>query len=372
MKKTYTQISNGMLIAIIINMTYAKAIGVTQGIFARQVGGDMWVATIFSIAISLGVMLLTVALIKRYPEKNIFEHTRTLLGKWGEKLVALLIFVFFLGGFATVMITVVYHLHDFFLPDLPIYIFVILIVGVGIYGIMKGIEVISRLALLGVFSIIVLNILLMLGSLDYFHVREFFPVVRNGFFDVVKVTKHHNADWGLAIFMVAILLPMVKQKEKWMMSSMKGTIYGGLFILMWPILQVGVLTPELTGQYLVACMQMARSAEIGLFIHRYELIMVIFFAMSALIQVMICLLCGSISVKHIIGSKKLTILYIPVAVIMGGFGYWVVSNHNRAMDLLTYYWPPIAMPIFFGIPVVLFVLGFFLKKKPEENSGVTI
>lgn len=276
---------------------------------------------------------------------------------------------FFLGGFGTVMITVVYHLHDFFLPDLPIYIFVILIVGVGIYGIYKGIEVIARLALLGVFSIIILNILLMLGSLDYFHVREFFPIFRNGFFNVVEVTKHHNADWGLAIFMVAILLPMVKEKEKWMKSSAKATVYGGLFILMWPILQVGVLTPELTGQYLVACMQMARSAEIGLFIHRYELIMVIFFAMSALIQVMICLLCGSISVKHIAGSKKLKILYIPVGVTMGGFGYWVVSDHNRAMDLLTYHWPPIAMPIFFGVPIVLFILGFFLKKKPCELSS---
>lgn len=94
MKKTYTQISNGMLIAIIINMVYAKAIGVTQGIFARQIGGDMWIATIFSIAISLCVMLLVVTLIKRYPDKNIFEHSRTLLGKWGEKLVAVLLFVF--------------------------------------------------------------------------------------------------------------------------------------------------------------------------------------------------------------------------------------------------------------------------------------
>ncbi|WP_088104189.1 GerAB/ArcD/ProY family transporter [Halalkalibacter urbisdiaboli] len=361
--KRRIQISNGMLIAIIINIVYAKSIGVTQGILARQAGGDMWLITIFSTILGLGVMWLMVKIIKRYPDKNIFEHMNVLTGKWGEKLIGLCIFIFFLGAFGTVMITVVYHLHDFFLPDLPIYIFVVLIVGVGIYGIMKGVEVISRLALLGVFSIIILNILLLLGSLDYFTIREFFPVLRNGFFNAVEVTKHHNADWAMAIFMVAILLPMVKEKEKWTKSSRVAMIYSGLLILMWPILEVGVLSPELTGQYLVSCMQMARSAEIGLFIHRYELIMVIFFAMSALIQVMMCLLCGTISVKHLLGMKKINGLFIPVSLIMGGFGYWVVSDHNRAMDLLTYYWPPIAMPITFGVPIVIFLLGLVLKRK---------
>ncbi len=358
-----SQISNAMLLAIIINIVYAKAIGVTQGIIARQAGGDMWIVTIFSTLFGLLIMSLTVLIIKRTPEKNILEQTKLLVGKWGEKLIALLMFTFFLGAYGGIMITVVYHLMDYFLPEVPTYIFVTLVTIVGVYGIMKGVEVIARLAVLGVFSIVVLNILLLLGSLDYFEIESFLPVLRNGFFNAVEVTKHHNADWAMATLMVAIILPMVKQKEKWMKYSTKALILGGGFILMWPILEVGVLSPEVAGQYIVACMQMARSAEIGLFVHRYELIMVIFFAISALIQVMMCLLCASISAKHIVGGNNLNFLLIPVALILGIFGYWVVNDHIRAMDLLTYYWPRVAMPITFAVPIIVFLLGFIFKKK---------
>ncbi|WNF38864.1 GerAB/ArcD/ProY family transporter [Bacillaceae bacterium IKA-2] len=364
-----SQISNAMLLAIIINIVYAKAIGVTQGIIARQAGGDMWIVTIFSTVFGLFIMFLTVLIIKRSPQKNILEQTKDLVGKWGEKFLALVMFVFFLGAYGGIMITVVYHLMDYFLPEVPTYIFVVLVTGVGLYGIIKGVEVVARLAILGVFSIIFLNIFLLLGSLDYFDIQLFLPVLRNGFFNAVEVTKHHNADWAMATLMVAIILPMVKQKEKWMKYSTKALIIGGGFILMWPILEVGVLSPEVAGQYIVACMQMARSAEIGLFIHRYELIMIIFFAISALIQVMMCLLCASIAAKHIVGGENLNLLLFPVALILGGFGYWVVNDHIRAMDLLTYYWPRVATPITFAVPIIVFLLGIIFKKNLVETNG---
>lgn len=366
-----TQISNAMLLAIIINLVYAKAIGVTQGILARQAGGDMWLVTIFSTIIGLLMMWLTVTIIKRTPEKNILEQTKLLTGKWGEKLFAFILFIFFLGAYGGVMITVVYHLMDYFLPDMPAFLFVVITTLVGLYGLYKGVEVISRLAILGVFSIILLNILLLLGSLSDFKVYHFLPVLGNGFMNAIEVTKHHNADWAMATLMVAILLPMVKQKEKWVKYSTKAILFSGLFIVMWPILEVGVLSPEVAGQYIVACMQMARSAEIGLFIHRYELIMIVFFSISALVQVMMCLLCASISAKHIVGTQNLNKLLIPVAGILGIFGYWVIEDHIRAMDLLTYYWPKIAMPITFGVPILVFLLGSVLKKKLTNNEGVS-
>ncbi|MCT8139425.1 GerAB/ArcD/ProY family transporter [Anaerobacillus sp. CMMVII] len=189
--------------------------------------------------------------------------------------------------------------------------------------------------------------------------------------NAVQVTKHHNADWAMATLMVAIILPMVKQQEKWLKYSTKAILFGGLFIVMWPILEVGVLSPEVAGQYMVACMQMARSAEIGLFVHRYELIMIIFFSLSALVQVMMCLLCASISAKHMTGVQNLNKLFIPVAIILGLFGYWVVADHIRAMDLLTYYWPKIAIPITFGVPIGVFLLGTILKKKLSTTGGVS-
>ncbi|MCD8511958.1 MAG: GerAB/ArcD/ProY family transporter [Bacillus sp. (in: Bacteria)] len=68
------KITNGMLLAVVINVIYAKAIGVTQGIVARQAGGDMWLVTLLSTMISIVVILLVVFIIKRSPKENIFQQ----------------------------------------------------------------------------------------------------------------------------------------------------------------------------------------------------------------------------------------------------------------------------------------------------------
>ncbi|MBU9714834.1 GerAB/ArcD/ProY family transporter [Evansella tamaricis] len=238
-----TQLSNGMLIALIINIVYAKGIGVTQGIIARQAGGDMWIITFLSAMICLGFMVITIFIIRRSPKENMMEQAGSMVGKCGEKVVAGLVFLFFVGAFGGVMITVVYHLQDYFLPDAPTILFIIVSIVVGLYGAYAGIEVIARLSMLGVFSIVILNVLILFGSLSYFEIRHFLPIMRNGVMKAFLITEHHNADWAMAIMMVSILLPMVKEQKKWVGSGVRGVVYGALFIVLWPILNVGVLSP---------------------------------------------------------------------------------------------------------------------------------
>ncbi|ARU59903.1 spore gernimation protein [Tumebacillus avium] len=360
------RITNGMLMALVINMVYAKAIGLTQGIMARESLSDMWIATLFSTLQGVFIMYITVVTTQRLPDSNLVEQYGALFGKWAEKLIALVLFCFFLGAFGSVMITFVYHLMDYFLPEMPIIMFVLAGLTVGVYAIYKGLEVVARMALVGVFSIIALNVMLMIGSLHEFDIRELLPVFQTGFVNTVKTSRHNDTDWAMATLMTAFILPLVKDKKIWRKSGPVSILYAGLFVLMWPILEAGVLSPEMTGRYIVACMQLARSAEIGQFIHRYEMIMIAFFATSALVQTMVSLFCASLSVTHLFGLKDYRPTILPVALILGAFGYWVVLDHNRAMTLLDDYWPMVALPIGFAVPLLLWGAGFLFKKKLKK------
>lgn len=111
----------------------------------------------------------------------------------------------------------------------------------------------------------------------------------------------------------------------------------------------------------VACMQMARSAELGNFV-RYEMIMIALFAIPLFVQISVCLFCASHVTAQIFGLKSHKPTLIPVSLLLGGFGYWVVLDHIRAMDLLSQYWPPIALTISYGLPIMLVVLGFLFRK----------
>lgn len=357
------RITNGMLMGLVVNMVYAKAIGLTQGIMAREAGSDMWMATILSTLQGMAVMLITVIVMLRLPEKNLVEQAALLLGKWGGKLIAALLFLFFLGAFGTVMITFVYHLMDYFLPEVPVIVFVLVGAVVAVYAVYQGLEVIARMALVGSFSIIALNVLVLFGSIYQFDIRELLPVFQNGFVNTIKASRHNDTDWAMATLMTALILPLVRDRLTWKKSAPLAILYGGLFVLQWPILEAGVLSPEMTGQYIVACMQLARSAEIGQFIHRYEMIMIAFFATSALVQTMMSLMCACMSVSHVLGLKDYRPVILPTTLVLGGFGYWVVLDHGRAMRLLSDYWPPAALAVAFGVPLLVFAVGFLRKKK---------
>lgn len=357
------QITNGMLMAIMINTVYAKAIGLTQGTMVREVGSDVWISTMLATLQGLMVVWLTVIVIRRYPTGDIMDQSRVLIGKWFSKLISLFVFIFFLGAYGAVMTTFVYHLMDYFLPEAPVYIFILTAFLVGCYAAYFGIEVIGRMALIGVFSVLTLNILLMLGSFSEFDIRELLPVFQSGVINTAWASRHHDTDWAIATMTVAVILPYVKEPKEWGKSGAAGILFGGAFVVMWPILEVGVLSAEVASQYILSCMQMARSAEIGQFVHRYEMIMVAFFAISILTQIMMCFLCASAAASKLFGLKDYRPMIIPVALILSCYGFWVVFEHQRAMEILETIWVAVALPIAFGIPVLLLILGTIFKKK---------
>jgi spore germination protein KB len=361
------QITNGMFMALIINMVYAKGIGLTQGSMAREVGGDIWISTIFSTIFGALLMLIVVLVIKRLPDKDVIAQTQLLFGGIISKGIAFTIFVFFLGAYGTIMATYVYHLKDYFLQEAPTILFILLAFLIGSFAIYFGIEVIARLALIGVFAIIALNILILLGSLSEFDIRELQPTFQSGFINTVWASRHFNTDLTVAIMMTCIILPLVKDKKAWPKSSLTGVFYCGAFILLWPILEAGVLSPEVCGQYVISCMQLARSAQMGIFIHRYEMIMIALFSLSLLTQIMMTLLCSAVSIQKVLGLKDYRPVIIPVALILNGFGYYIVLDHNRALEFIEKSWVLVSLSIGVGLPSILFILGLFFKKKLKNG-----
>ncbi|MCU9612591.1 GerAB/ArcD/ProY family transporter [Caldibacillus lycopersici] len=213
-----------------------------------------------------------------------------------------------------------------------------------------------------------LNILIIMGSLAEFDIRELLPTFQSGLFSTIWASRFHNTDWALAVMMASIILPLVKDKSSWKKLGLTGIAFAGLFVVIWPILEVGVLSAEVTAKYNLSCMQLARSAHIGLFFHRYEMIMVAFFALSNLTQIMMSLLCASVSLQKLIGLKDYRPTIIPVGLILGGFSYWIVFDHRRAIEFVETPWVIYAMATAIGLPLIILLLGTILKKKLRKKT----
>ena len=365
-----TEMTTPILIALIINLIYAKAIGLTEGIAAREVGNDFWMATLMSILQGAVMMVITVLLIKQNAKEDLVQRAKSIVGPILGGLIGLLFVLYFAGAYAVVMITFVDHLRDYFLPELPTIVFVIVASLVALYAMQKGIVVTGRIAVVGVFSIILLNILLMIGTIEDFNIERLFPVFRTGIMATFLASRHADTDFAMASMMTGMILPYIAQKGKWIKATLTGVFYGGVLVMLWPILECGVLTAPETGHYIVACMQMARSAEIGWFVHRYEMIMVAFFAISLLVQLMMLLYCGVEAIAHTF-TQKSSRLWLPITVLFSMTSYLIVIDHRRTMQFLSVLWPPFSLAIAFIVIALLLVIGYvqkFIKQRQRFAS----
>ncbi|MDQ8734945.1 endospore germination permease [Paenibacillus sp. LHD-38] len=363
------RISNGMFIAMIVNLIFVKAIGVTQGVLARIIGQDMWIATLLGTLQGIVIMYVTYLVIRRMPDRDFMAAGEALLGKWFGKIIAMLIFVFFLAAFGPVMITFVYHLHDYFLPEAPIFLFIVGSLLVGAIGCYYGLEVMARIALVGLLFLFLLNTLIIIGSTNEFDIRNLLPVMEHGFPRTLAASIHYDADWALATMLAALVMPFVKEvKRRGGQIGMIGILASGLMIGIWAILEGAVLSAEVTGQYTLSCMKLARNAHVGNFLQRYEMIMIALYSLSVLFEVMFCVYGTSVSISKIFRLKSNKAMILPVCIVLGLFGYWVVEDHFRALDYLENYWPYIALPIAVGLPLILLGLQMMLGKKLKKTG----
>ncbi len=361
---TKIRISNGMFIAMIVNMIFVKSIGVTQGTLARIAGQDMWLATLLGTLQGMLIMYVTYLAMKRAPGMNFMSLGEAVLGKWPGKLVALIVLVFFIASSGPIMITFVYHLQDYFLPEAPLSLFLVSSLLVGALGCFYGLEVVARLALLGMLFIFLLNVLIIVGSTHEFDIRNLLPVLEHGFPAVAEASLHYDADCAMAIMMAAIVMPFVNNADKLGgRIGMTGLATTGMVTLIWALLEGAVLSSEVTSQYTVSCMKLARNAHIGDFLQRYEMIMIALYSVPVLFEIMICIYGTSVSMSKLFGLRSDRWMIVPACLIIAGFSYRTVGDHFKAMHYLEKVWPYIALPIAFGLPVVMLWLAVVFRGK---------
>ncbi|MDF2723615.1 MAG: spore germination protein, partial [Paenibacillus sp.] len=227
-------------------------------------------------------------------------------------------------------------------------------------GCYYGLEVMARVALVGMLFIFLLNGLITIGSLGEFDIRNLLPVLERGFPQAVKASAYFDGDWALATMMAALVMPMVKDVKLRGHLGMVGMLASGLIIAIWSLLEGAVLSSEVTSQYTISCMKLARNAHIGNFLQRYEMIMIAFYSVSALFEIMFCVYGAAICASKLFGLRSHKPMIVPACILLGCFGYWVIKDHFHALHYLEHQWPYIALPIAFGLPLLLLALRMAL------------
>ncbi|MDF2606134.1 MAG: spore gernimation protein [Bacillales bacterium] len=358
------RITNSMFVAIFINMMYSKSIGITQGSMAREVGNDIWIATLLSSLQALIVMLIVIWIIEKYPSIEPTLKGEMKIAVSGiKKLINILMFIFFAFAFGNTISTYVFHMRDYFLPEVPIWLLIFFATLIGVLTILYGLEVIGRTALIGVVLFCAYNILLVAGSIKEFDIRELQPVLSSGISNNLWTSRHLNADWAIPTMATFYLYPRIKKKEFVRKSSVIAIVFSSGLLVIWPILINGVISNEIASQYIVTCVQMAKSLEIGDYFHRLEIFMVLFGEIAILVQIAVILYCAAESGRQIYKLDSYKILIIPIAVAFSVYGNWLVQEHQRALNIIEHLWVTISLWTAIIVPLLFLLLGYIYQRE---------
>lgn len=359
------------LFTIFINLVFGKAIGYTSGTLARAVGNDAWMSMIIAFLTGLAILPAIVWLSGRTGGESPAVWLPKLLGRALGSLVMLLLAVFFLIAFCTSAITITQHINDYLMTETPLILFVIGYTVLSAYGVYLGLEVAARLSVIGMIITVLFNLSLVLGSVRHMDPARLLPLFDHGVLPVVTASTRADTDVGMVIAASLVLLPLAKaQGSKLLKAGLWGLVIGCILTVTWTIFEITVLGPEVTAQYLVSCMQMARAAELSIYLHRYEMIMVVMFVYGVITQSVVCLYCSVGMVEGILPLRvKRSYLIGAVALLAIAPQYYLSYDRDRYGAFLATVWPAVSVLLAFCLPLLLCLIALFRPLPSSQRNS---
>lgn len=353
---------------MVISSTFPKAVGVTSAIMARRTGRDIWAAELLAIGIAVLLVALA-ALSMSWLREKLAPALARQVSPWAAKaadlvMAGLMALAYVAGSFVFLA-----HVQFFFLPQTPLIVFIICIAIISVVASLMGMEVLARVGLLGAVGHVLLTAVTAPGVLWDMNSVNLFPVGGEGIGPFLEASAIALADFSLPIALAAGTLPLVGPSRKgWVKHSVLAMLLAGGLVFLWPLSEILVLGPHLTAQSAVSCMVLARAASLGMYVHRYELIMLLFFLPGVFLAAALPLYGAASAVTRILGMKRRQPVVLVAGLALAGLSYWLLGNRLYSVWFFGNVWPAAVLAC--SLTLLLFMVGGGLIARSKARQTV--
>lgn len=360
------KISRMQFFLMIPNILFGKAIGITAGVIVRKIGADVWTSMSIGFIAGTITVLLMVYVCSKFPEKTIIDYGQQVFGKWIGKFISFILVVYFAYAYAISANVITMHLKEYFLTETPFIVLCIVYTLVCSYGVILGVEVVIRFSLFGFIMLWLINITMVLGTIQDFRYVNLEPIFDKGLMANVLNSYYVFSDIAMVVLSIGIIYPMIDKKKNMSTITFLAMIASAVSIIVWPFFEVGVLGADVMKQFVVVCMQQVRSAQLTIYLPRYELIMVSFFVWSVFVQSVVMFWCSLYCFKSVFNFKRdrlLVLIMTPVLILLTNI---LGRDHNIYISFLAYPWSQLSALLSISLPL-LFIIGIAIRPKLRKE-----
>lgn len=225
MKKEMSKITQRQLFFLIIHVQIGGGI-LTLAFDIQEVAGkDGWISVLISGMFIQILLLIFFALLKRFPDLNIYEISIALLGRFIGKTINMLYVLFFI--FTNISLITLYGklFHTWIAPRTPEWVLLALITAVSIYLIRENLRIITRFFILAFFPFFII-LFLSIYSIKDINLLFILPLESSGFLKILEASKETVISM-VGFELILVVSPLVLGKKK---TQLKTLSAANLFI----------------------------------------------------------------------------------------------------------------------------------------------
>ena len=344
-------------------MIMATVILFVPAVTAQEAGVSAWLVPLIGPTLAGYLAVWTACkLEKRFQGLTLIQYSEIILGKLVGKLLACLYILFLF----VLVVLVIREFTSFFsvtiMPKTPILLLNLVLILVGGYAALGGIEVIGRMAQF-VLPIVVLSFLLVIilsiPDMDFGYLQ---PLLEGGVMPIVKSSVVPSSWYG-EIGVLVLLLPMLNKTDKVKRKGFITLVAAAVFLTMDTLVTQTVFGAEQTASLMFPFFHLAKYIERGNFVQNIESLIAIMWITGIVIKVSLFTYLISLSISQALGlkSNKLVVgVLMPVQLIAGT--YPAISD-LKLSQILARYWPPFGLLFETIVPLFLLLIAFLRKKR---------
>lgn len=351
--------------ALIILFLHGSASLVSVTSKANQ---DTWLTILFASAMTIPMIFLYSAILKRYPQKNLFEIIVEAFGKIIGKIVCILYiwYAIHLGSMILRMFSELMHLLT--LSETPQIMIAMFMILPCIWLAASGIENMGRLAKLCFWVVTIFILTTTVVAIKDMNFSNIKPVLTTDAKTLISSSfPTFMLPFGELILMT-VLFPFVKPQNSPTKIYIKALVISTTLFVALNLRNLFVLGLPSTKMFYLASYQAVSVLSIGEFFTRMEVLVGAIVLISCFIKICLCLVISSTGLANVCGIKENKRLVAPSALIMVILAACLYTKTEEMFKWVNFYMI-YAIPFELILPIIIWITAE-IKTRIKKDAVV--
>jgi spore germination protein (amino acid permease) len=326
-----------------------------------------WTVPMFSGLISVVWVWCLVSVLREHPGEDIVSISRTLLGKYAAAVLGMAFYLLNLGLLIVGCRECSDSLAITMLPLTPTKYVIVLGVAVSLFVALRGLEVLSRLCVVGAALVILLLLATSLLAVDMWSVDSILPLFGPGAAKLLKVFGVRQSMYG-EVLALGILSPYLRKSShagkaaRWAVGAAMVA-----FTLTLLVCEMVFPYPSLNRQA-VPLIRVTRLIYLGRFFQRFEAILAPTWLISGSLQTAAAILVASLMLCSALSIRSLTPVLVVTAALTATAALFV-SGITVAQQIDFDILRPYSVILIDGWPIGLWIADRVRKRARNAKGG---